>query len=567
MKRRLKYATLTLAVLVSMNQSCTDDEQGAGGGLGIARGAVTQCVTFQRGVNGTVNDVEVASNQGSWQMGAQVNLHTGKTSGGATQRSLVKFDLSSIPSTATVTSADVTLYVGSPSATNMKAHKVLASWNEVNPGGALWSNQPGYVTDATIGTLSRSAGSYDYGTFSVLSQVQTWVNGTDPNYGMVLEDDANTATTTYTASDGSASKRPKLVVCYDTGGTTVASSTAISTATASSTAESSSASTSEASSSAASTTASSTASSSSSSATSSSSVSTGVGGGTSVITKIAVIGDYGAEGGGLTSVANMVKGWNPDQVLTTGDNVYSSASGAYDTIIGQNYHDFIYPYTGAYGSGSPTGLNRFWPVPGNHDWNNTSANPLSLYLNFFTLPTNGGSERYYHTFLDANQRIHLFALDADSREPNGKTSSSTQGQWLQAAMSADTTSCFKVVTEHEPPHCSTIGSSEGADSAMDWPYHAWGADVVLSGSRHGYERLSVSGFPFIVNGLGGGALWGDWNVIDPNSVYRFPTTPQRYGAQLITVTIGNGTATLLSEFYAVGDTTPSDSYTITKSCD
>jgi len=70
----------------------------------------------------------------------------------------------------------------------------------------------------------------------------------------------------------------------------------------------------------------------------------------------------------------------------------------------------------------------------------------------------------------------------------------------------------------------------------------------------------------VVNGLGGGALWGDWNIIDPHSVYRFPTTPQRYGAQLITITVGNGVGTLRNEFYGVGSTSPDDSFTITKAC-
>lgn len=281
---------------------------------------------------------------------------------------------------------------------------------------------------------------------------------------------------------------------------------------------------------------------------------------------LAVIGDYGAEGSGLTTVAAMVAGWNPDHVLTTGDNVYSSVNDPYDQIVGQYYHQFIYPYSGAYGSGSSTGANRFWPIPGNHDWDHTTANPLGPYLGFFTLPTNGGSERYYHTALDAAGKIRLFAMDADLREPNGNTASSTQAAWLQAAMAADTTSCFKIVDIHEPPHCSTIGTSEGPDPDTDWPYFSWGADLVQSGSRHGYERLSVSGHPYIVNGIGGGSLWGNWNIIDPNSVYRFPTTPQRYGAQKITITIGGGVGTLVNEFYGVGDTTPEDTLTITKTC-
>jgi hypothetical protein len=53
-----------------------------------------------------------------------------------------------------------------------------------------------------------------------------------------------------------------------------------------------------------------------------------------------------------------------------------------DRNIGRYYSDFIYPYvastpptppTAYFGNGSPTGTNRFFPTPGNHDW----ADPFS----------------------------------------------------------------------------------------------------------------------------------------------------------------------------------------------
>jgi Calcineurin-like phosphoesterase len=281
--------------------------------------------------------------------------------------------------------------------------------------------------------------------------------------------------------------------------------------------------------------------------------------------RIAVIGDYGAEGGGLVAVASMVASWHPDQVLTVGDNVYSSMADPYDALVGQYYHQFIWPYSGAYGAGSATGTNRFWPIPGNHDYDHANLAP---YLAFFTLPNN---EYYYSQYLDPAQKVRLFALSADDRTPAGNTATSTQGIWLQTNMSNDHSSCFKILAEHEPPYCSTIGQSEGNDLTMQWPYEAWGADMVMSGSRHGFERLSVDGIPYLVNGLGGGALWGDWNIIEPHSVYRFPTTPQRYGAELITINIANGVGTLTGQFYGVSDggpadTVPSDTFTLTKAC-
>jgi hypothetical protein len=558
-------AISALLIGLGYTTACGNDDVGTGGagGIGQTQQAITQCVTIQRGVFGTVNDAELTSNT-TWQQGGQPNFRTGK-SGSVTSRSVLKFDLSSIPANAIVSSADVSLYVGAPQAMAMKAHRVTSTWAE---NTVIWNNQPTFDSAASIGTLSRPAGSYGVYSFSVLAQVQNWIAGTHTNYGMMLEQDTATSLTTYNASE-SGSSRPKLVVCYDTGSTssTTASSTTSSTAAstvASTSVSTTAASTTVASSSAESSSASSTASASSSSAeassssASSSASSSSSGGGADVVVHIAVLGDYGAEGDGLTGVANMVANWNPDYVITTGDNHYSSSDN-YDTITGKYFHQFIYPYSGTFGSGSPTGTNRFYPIAGNHDWDHQN---LGSYMSFFTLPNN---ERYYDVQLGTTNAVHFYALDADDREPDGNTSTSVQAQWLENKLNT-TSACFKIINEHEPGFCSTIAQSEGAFYAMRWDFQAMGADIVMSGSRHGYERLSVNGFPYIVNGASGASRWGDWNIIDPNSVYRFPLNPVVYGAQLITVTISNGIGTLKNEFWGVGASSPADTLIITKNC-
>ena len=53
---------------------------------------------------------------------------------------------------------------------------------------------------------------------------------------------------------------------------------------------------------------------------------------------------------------------------------------------------------------------------------------------------------------------------------------------------------------HHPPY---VSSDFAETSTMRWPVRDWGADVVLSGHHHAYERLSASGIPYIVNGAGG----------------------------------------------------------------
>ena len=85
-------------------------------------------------------------------------------------------------------------------------------------------------------------------------------------------------------------------------------------------------------------------------------------------------------------MAALVAGWNPDFVITTGDNNYpKGAAKTIDRNIGRYYSAFIGNYQGQYGSGSAT--NRFWPSLGNHDWSSIKCSNGSCsgpYLNYFT---------------------------------------------------------------------------------------------------------------------------------------------------------------------------------------
>ena len=62
-------------------------------------------------------------------------------------------------------------------------------------------------------------------------------------------------------------------------------------------------------------------------------------------THFAVIGDFGNNSAGEADVAARVKTWNPDYVVTVGDNSYPSGlASELDPNIGQYYHEFIkYP--------------------------------------------------------------------------------------------------------------------------------------------------------------------------------------------------------------------------------
>ena len=82
-------------------------------------------------------------------------------------------------------------------------------------------------------------------------------------------------------------------------------------------------------------------------------------GGSEDTIRFAVIGDYGVVRQSTEDVANLIKSWNPDFIITTGDNNYQEgAASTIDENIGQFFHSFIYPYKGIYGPGATN--NRFF---------------------------------------------------------------------------------------------------------------------------------------------------------------------------------------------------------------
>ena len=261
--------------------------------------------------------------------------------------------------------------------------------------------------------------------------------------------------------------------------------------------------------------------------------------------RFAAVGDYDDDSN-TQAVASLIAGWNPDFVITLGDTNYSNNSSisAWDDEVGQYYGQFIHYPTGstsAYAPGPST--NQFFPSLGNHDWDAG----ISGWYDYFEL---AGNERYYD-FIQGP--VHFFVVDSDSDEPDGRTSSSTQGQWLQAQLASSTT-VWKIVYFHHPPYSS--GSNHGNTSALQWPFQAWGATAVLAGHDHTYERILKNGFPYFVNGLGGRSIYSFSSTPEPGSMVRYNSD---YGAMLIEVNADS----INFKFYSIaGNGTLIDNYTI-----
>lgn len=256
------------------------------------------------------------------------------------------------------------------------------------------------------------------------------------------------------------------------------------------------------------------------------------------ITLFAVIGDYGVNNQPADDVSALVKSWNPEFVVTTGDNNYPSGEAStIDENVGRNWRPYIFPYAGAQplkpGEVDAT-ENRFFPSLGNHDLDNTGGGqPGQPYYNYF--PIDSQNKRYYEFVWG---HCHFFILnsglltdtDGVPVEPDGNDQFSIQAEWLQMRV-AKSVVRWKIGVLHQPPYASNA-PHYGGQVASRWNFKAFGLDILLSGHGHGFERLLVDGFPYIVNGAGGGDLYA-FSLPVIGSQVRYNAD---YGAQKVTAT-------------------------------
>jgi hypothetical protein len=140
-------------------------------------------------------------------------------------RGLFRYDVSSVPANAVITSAKLYLYAktnaingyyGMPtygSANTSLLQKVIAQWNMAGTG---WANQPAAAT-ANQKTLAQSTSTAQNYVVDVTDFVQSWVNSPDSNYGMLLRLQAENSYNSLIFNSGSATDstlRPTLEICY-----------------------------------------------------------------------------------------------------------------------------------------------------------------------------------------------------------------------------------------------------------------------------------------------------------------------------------------------------------------
>jgi acid phosphatase type 7 len=207
-------------------------------------------------------------------------------------------------------------------------------------------------------------------------------------------------------------------------------------------------------------------------------------------------------------------------VFAAGDNVYEKGSAS--------------EYKNCYGPTWGRHKSRTWPVPGNHDYETPGA---SGYYGYFGSRAGDPKKGYYSFNLGA---WHVVMLNSNCSAVGGCGSSSTQTTWLRSDLAANPKACTLAVWHH-PRFTSRRTTPDGLTNALWQALYQYGAEVVVSGHQHNYERFAPQtptgvanasyGIRQFVVGTGGAALVG-FSTTMKNSQVR---NSQTYGVLRLTL--------------------------------
>ena len=197
-------------------------------------------------------------------------------------------------------------------------------------------------------------------------------------------------------------------------------------------------------------------------------------------------------------------------VASLGDNVYNDGTLA--------------EYTDCYGPSWGRHKARTKPAPGNHEYNTPNA---TGYFAYFGSAAGDPSKGYYSYDLGA---WHIIVLNSNmSCTAISCAPGSPQDTWLRADLAAHSNVCTLAYWHH--PRFNS-GARHGNDTTVAnfWnALYAYGADVVLNGHDHIYERFApqtpnavadpVSGIRQFTVGTGGASHYSI-GVVKANSEVR-----------------------------------------------
>jgi Calcineurin-like phosphoesterase len=207
--------------------------------------------------------------------------------------------------------------------------------------------------------------------------------------------------------------------------------------------------------------------------------------------------------------------------------VFAAGDNAYEKGTAKEYTDCYGPTWGRH-------VRRTWPVPGNHDYETPGAKG---YFGYFGSRAGDPSKGYYSFNVGA---WHAVMLNSNCSAIGGCGATSPQGKWLRSDLAANPKTCT-IAVWHHPRFTSRRSTPDGLTNALWQALYQYGADLVVNGHQHNYERFAPQtpagvadpayGIREFVVGTGGAALVG-FSTTMKNSEVR---NSQTYGVLRLTL--------------------------------
>jgi hypothetical protein len=227
---------------------------------------------------------------------------------------------------------------------------------------------------------------------------------------------------------------------------------------------------------------------------------------------------------GMDSTAKVLGVMKPDAVLTLGDHQYPSGSLA----------DFNASYADTWGAYRDI----TFPVPGNHEYGTPGARG---YFAYFGKRAGEPDKGYYSYDLGS---WHVIALNSECDEIGGCRDSDPQATWLRQDLEAHPRKCV-LAYWHRPRFSSGTHGNDPDQDALWRILAEAGADVVLAGHDHDYERFAPmnadgkaepKGVTHFVAGTGGASHYkfqepepaSKVRITGQNGILRLQLTEQAY---------------------------------------
>ena len=230
-------------------------------------------------------------------------------------------------------------------------------------------------------------------------------------------------------------------------------------------------------------------------------------------------GDIGTSDSSTEATAKLVRSI-AGTVFTAGDNAYESGT----------YEEFMSRYDPTWG----TEKARTKPSVGNHEY---EISPASGYFDYFGAAAGARDKGYYSYDLG---EWHIISLNSMCEEVGGCGATSPMVRWLRQDLASNPEACTLAYFHHPLFSSGEHGNQTKMRPTWDVLY-AKGADVVINGHDHDYERFApqspsgkldtAKGIREFVVGTGGAGL-RPFGTIEAHSEVRKANT---YGVLKLTL--------------------------------